>query len=425
MISPTAVGASACPSTTIGSLVSERGCVITGWGTALPPTIVSNTDLTSILDTSDEWIVERSGVHARRAATGPFVSPAPALNPPGGLGTTAALAIEAGRQALDSADTRPEEIGFLVVCTSTPDQVMPATSSTVAGVLGIAGGAVDLNAACAGFTYGLITAAGLLAAGSRKVLLIGAETMTRTLNWEDRTNAFLFGDGAGALVLEAVNGPGSLLGWDAGVDGTLVDLLYVDHGAGMVMRGQEVFRRAVRATVDSVNAALKNAGVGAEEIALFVPHQANQRIMEAIAGPRRDPERPDRLGDRLDRQHQFRLHPPGPRRGDRAGPTLLRGRGALRRLRCRHDLGLGGVALGSVTGGPSHSFATLRPWPQNNSGWPICSCAAWRMRVSPASSAFRARRTFASPKPCSGRPFATCWSAMSRRRRSWRRSTGV
>jgi 3-oxoacyl-[acyl-carrier-protein] synthase-3 len=116
------------------------------------------------------------------------------------------------------------------------------------------------------------------------VLLIGAETMTRTLNWQDRTNAFLFGDGAGALVLEAVSGPGSLLGWDAGVDGTLVDLLYVDHGDGMVMRGQEVFRRAVRATGDSVNAALKHAGVGAAEISLFIPHQANQRIMEAIAG---------------------------------------------------------------------------------------------------------------------------------------------
>jgi 3-oxoacyl-[acyl-carrier-protein] synthase III len=265
-------------------LVREHGGVITGWGTALPPTIVSNTDLTSILDTSNEWIVERSGVHTRRAATGPFVSPHPPLIPPGGLGTTASLAIEAGRRALDSAGTQAEEIDFLVLCTSTPDQVMPATSATVAGILGITGGAVDLNAACAGFTYGLITAAGLLAAGSRNVLLIGAETMTRTLNWQDRTNAFLFGDGAGALVLEAVSGPGSLLGWDAGVDGTLVDLLYVDHGDGMVMRGQEVFRRAVRATGDSVNAALKHAGVGAAEISLFIPHQANQRIMEAIAG---------------------------------------------------------------------------------------------------------------------------------------------
>jgi 3-oxoacyl-[acyl-carrier-protein] synthase-3 len=263
--------------------VSERGCVITGWGSALPSTVVTNTDLESMLDTSDEWIVERSGVRTRRAATGPFVSIDDPPHPPGGLGTTAALAIEAGQQALDSAHTSPDEIGFLVLCTTTPDQVMPATSSAVAGALGISGGAVDVNAACAGFTYGLITAAGVVATGARKVLLIGAETMTRTLNWEDRTNAFLFGDGAGAVVLEAVNGPGSLLGWDAGVDGTLVDLLYVDHGSGMIMKGREVFRRAVRATVDSANAALKQAGVHAEEITLFVPHQANQRIMEAIA----------------------------------------------------------------------------------------------------------------------------------------------
>jgi 3-oxoacyl-[acyl-carrier-protein] synthase III len=265
------------------ALVSERGATMTGWGTALPPTVVSNTDLVSILDTSDEWIVERSGVHNRRAASGPFVSPTPAPNPPGGLGTTAILAIEAGRQALDSAGVRPEEISFLVLCTSTPDQLMPATSSTVAGALGVTGGAIDLNAACAGFSYGMITAAGLLSAGAQKVLLIGAETMTRTLNWEDRTNAFLFGDGAGAVVLEAVSGPGSLLGWDVGVDGLLVDLLYVNHGSGMVMRGQEVFRRAVRATVDSAHTALRQAKVSADEITLFVPHQANQRIMEAIA----------------------------------------------------------------------------------------------------------------------------------------------
>ena len=265
------------------ALVNERGCVITGWGSALPPLIVTNADLVSILETSDEWIVERSGVRARRAATGPFVSPAPALIPPAGLGTTATLAIEAGRQALESAGAEAGEIGFLVLCTSTPDQVMPATSAAVAGALGITGGAVDVNAACAGFSYGLITAAGIVATGATKVLLIGADTMTRTLNWEDRTNAFLFGDGAGAVVLEAVDGPGSLLGWDVGVDGTLVELLYVDHGSGMVMRGQEVFRRAVRATVDSANAALRLAGVCAEEIVLFIPHQANQRIMEAIA----------------------------------------------------------------------------------------------------------------------------------------------
>jgi 3-oxoacyl-[acyl-carrier-protein] synthase III len=264
-------------------LVSERGCVITGWGSALPPTVITNTDLESTLDTSDAWIIERSGVRTRRAATGPFVAGEPPPHPPGGLGTTAGLAVEAGRQAMESAGVGGDEIGFVVLCTTTPDQVMPATSSAVAGALGITGGAVDVNAACAGFSYGLITAAGMLATGAERVLLIGAETMTRTLNWEDRTNAFLFGDGAGAVVLETTSGPGSLLGWDVGVDGTLVDLLYVDHGAGMVMRGQEVFRRAVRATVDSANAALRQAKLDAGAVTLFVPHQANQRIMEAIA----------------------------------------------------------------------------------------------------------------------------------------------
>jgi 3-oxoacyl-[acyl-carrier-protein] synthase-3 len=263
--------------------VSERGCVITGWGGALPSTVVTNSDLEKILDTSDAWIVERSGVRTRRAATGPFVSPAPPVHPPGGLGTTAALAIEAGRQALDSAGATADEIGLVLLCTSSPDQMMPATSSVVAGELGITGGAVDLNAACAGFTYGLVTAAGMLATGAQKVLLIGAETMSRVISWENRTNAFLFGDGAGALVIEAVDGPGSLLSWDLGVDGSLVDLLYADHGAGMEMRGQEVFRRAVRATVESATTALREAKVSPEEITLFVPHQANQRIMEAIA----------------------------------------------------------------------------------------------------------------------------------------------
>jgi 3-oxoacyl-[acyl-carrier-protein] synthase III len=172
---------------------------------------------------------------------------------------------------------------MLIVCTTTPDQQIPATSSAVAGALGINRGAVDLNAACAGFTYGLIMAAGLMAAGMDRILLIGAETMTRVTNWEDRTNAFLFGDGAAAVLLEAVDGPGSLLGWDLGVDGSLVELLYADHGDGMVMRGREVFRRAVRAVGDSALAALEAAAVDPQEISLFVPHQANQRIMDAVA----------------------------------------------------------------------------------------------------------------------------------------------
>lgn len=263
--------------------MSEHGCSITGWGSALPPTVVTNTDIESLLDTSDEWIIARSGIRSRRAATGPFVSPSARVHPLGGLGTTAELAIEAGQRALDSAATTADEISLLILCTTTPDQAIPATSSAVAGAVGIAGGAMDLNAACAGFTYGLVTAAALDSAGVGKVLLIGAETMTRVTNWEDRTNAFLFGDGAGAVVLDVVTGSGSLLGWDLGTDGALVELLYADHGSGMVMKGREIFRQAVRVTVDSAAAALKRSHVRADEIDLFVPHQANQRIMDAVA----------------------------------------------------------------------------------------------------------------------------------------------
>ncbi len=259
------------------------GAAITGWGTALPDRVVTNADLTSLFATSEEWIVERSGIRTRRAATGPFVSEPPPHHPEDGLGTTASLAVDAGRQALDCAGLGGSDIGLLLVCTTTPDQLMPASSAAASAALGIAGGAMDLNAACAGFTYGLVTAAGLVALGMERVLLIGSETLTRATNWSDRTNAFLFGDGAGAVVVEAVPGEGALLGWDLGVDGTQVGLLYADHGSGMAMRGQEVFRKAVRVTVDSARLSLERAKVTIGDVALFVPHQANIRIMDAVA----------------------------------------------------------------------------------------------------------------------------------------------
>jgi 3-oxoacyl-[acyl-carrier-protein] synthase III len=263
--------------------VIERGCVIAWWGTALPSAVVSNYEIESLIDTSDEWIVERSGIRTRRAAAGPFVSPPAPAHPSGGVGTTATLAVEAGRRALVSAGTRGKEISLLVLCTSSPDQAMPATSSAVAHQLGIGGGAMDLNAACAGFAYGLVTAAALVSSGVGNVLLVGAETMTRITNWEDRSSAFLFGDGAGAVVLKAVPGRGGLHGCDIGADGSLVESLYADHGSGMVMRGKEIFRQAVRVTTESANASLRRAEVDAGEIALFVPHQANRRIMDAVA----------------------------------------------------------------------------------------------------------------------------------------------
>jgi len=271
-------------------VTDSRGSAITGWGSGLPDRVVTNADLTTRFDTSDEWIVDRSGIRSRRIASGPFAESA---DPPvAGLGTTGVLAAAAGRDAMAMAGLSAQEIGMLVLCTSTPDQALPATSAAVAAALGITAGAMDLNAACAGFTFGLVTASGLVSAGADRVLLIGAETMTRIVDWDDRATAVLFADGAGAVVLEAVAGPGSLLGWDAGVDGTLQPLLYADHGSGIVMKGREVFRQAVRVTVESARLSLERAKVNPEDIALFVPHQANSRIMDAIA---------ERLGIPLDR----------------------------------------------------------------------------------------------------------------------------
>ncbi|MGH9060696.1 MAG: hypothetical protein ACRDZY_14470, partial [Acidimicrobiales bacterium] len=142
-------------------MATARGCTITGWGTALPPTVVTNADITTLFDTSDQWIRERSGIQSRRAAYGPFVDPPPLAHPEGGLGTTGGLSVESGRRALETAGLRGEDIDLLILCTTTPDQLIPASSAAVSAALGIAGGAMDLNAACAGFTYGLVTAAGL------------------------------------------------------------------------------------------------------------------------------------------------------------------------------------------------------------------------------------------------------------------------
>src|SRR5580658_7637246 len=249
--------------------MSGTGCAITGWASALPPTVVTNQDIMTLFDTSDQWIVERTGIRERRAADGPFVHPKPPASPPDGMGTTAQLAAEAGRGALEMAGLDGADIDLLVLCTTSPDQMVPATSSPLANALSIKGGGMDINAACAGFTYGLVAAAGFISTGAERVLLIGAETLTRITDWSDRSNAFLFGDGAGAVVVEAVPGEPSLLGWDIGVDGSLQPLFYSDHGGyGMRMRGQEVFRRAVRVTVDSATKSLERAKLTPSDVAL-------------------------------------------------------------------------------------------------------------------------------------------------------------
>jgi 3-oxoacyl-[acyl-carrier-protein] synthase III len=252
-----------------------RGAAITGWGTALPDRIVTNHELELTLDTNDAWITERTGIRERRVG-----------------GTTAGLSVEAGRQAIERAGLRPGDIDALVLATTTPDRAVPGTSATVQHALGLSCGAYDLNAACSGWVYGLVNAHGLIALGAEKVLVIGTDTLARITDWTDRNTAILFADGAGAAVLEAVDGHGQLLGWDLAADGSAEEALYAEVGGTLQMEGREVFRRAVRIMVDSATRSMAAAGVTADDLALVVPHQANIRIISASC---------ERLGIGLDR----------------------------------------------------------------------------------------------------------------------------
>lgn len=250
------------------------GMQILGWGTALPDKVVTNADLEQTLDTSDEWIVERSGIRERRVGE-----------------STAELAIGAGRAALENAGVDPASIDLMVLATTTPDETVPATSAAVHHALGLGGGALDLNAACSGFVYSLVVANGMLATGARRILVIGAETLSRITDWSDRNTAVLFGDGGGALVLERSADEGQLLGWDLGLDAEAREILLAPIGGYIQMDGREVFKRAVRVMVDSANRTLEQAKVRPDEVKLVVPHQANIRIIQAAC---------DRLG--IDRE---------------------------------------------------------------------------------------------------------------------------
>jgi 3-oxoacyl-[acyl-carrier-protein] synthase III len=241
-----------------------RGATIRSWGTALPEKVVTNHDLEATLDTSDEWIVERTGIRERRIG-----------------GTTAGLAIDAGREALERAGWDPSSVDLVILATTSPDQQVPASSATVQDELGLSCGAFDLNAACSGFVYALVAAHGFIDAGMSRILVIGAETLHRIVDWDDRGTAILFADGAGAVTVEAVDGPGELLGWDLGSDGSARHLLDADIGGFLHMEGREVFRRAVRVMVDSGRASLSRAGISVDDLALVVPHQANIRIIES------------------------------------------------------------------------------------------------------------------------------------------------
>jgi 3-oxoacyl-[acyl-carrier-protein] synthase-3 len=246
-------------------MTSTRGMAVTGLGTALPPTIVTNADLERTLDTSDVWITERTGIRERRVG-----------------GSTGDLAVEAARAALDDAGVDPASIDLLVLATETPDALMPATSAAVAGALGLRCGSFDLNAACAGFTYGLVIADQMVKGGLDRVLLIGADTMWSIVDQQDRNTAVLFGDGAGALVLEATaDESAGVVAWDAGTDGTQGDILACELGGTVRMDGRAVFKKAVRVIVDSCAAALEGAKLTGEDVDVFAPHQANLRIIDA------------------------------------------------------------------------------------------------------------------------------------------------
>ncbi|HEY5026757.1 MAG TPA: beta-ketoacyl-ACP synthase III [Acidimicrobiales bacterium] len=246
--------------------MSPTGAVITGWGSALPDTVVTNAQLEARLDTTDEWIVTRSGIRERRIG-----------------GTVSSLATDAGRRALECAGLAPDQVDLLVLATCTPDLAVPATSAAVHYALGLSGGAFDVNAACAGFVYALVAAHGAVSSGAaHRVLLVGADCVSLLTDPDDRATAVLFADGAAAVVLEASDLDG-LLAVDLGVDGSAHDLLTCAHGGYMQMEGKEVFRRAVRITVDSATNALERAKLTPDDVALFVPHQANLRIIEAAA----------------------------------------------------------------------------------------------------------------------------------------------
>ncbi|MEE3044551.1 MAG: beta-ketoacyl-ACP synthase III [Pseudomonadota bacterium] len=255
---------------------------IIGCGSYLPANVVTNDDLAKRVDTSDEWIVARTGIRQRHiAADGE---------------TTSDLAYEAAIKAMDHAGVTAEDIDLIIVATATPDNTFPATATKVQNRLGVTGFAFDVQAVCSGFVYGLTTADMYIRSGQAKTaLVIGAETFSRILDWEDRRTCVLFGDGAGAVVVQAVEGAGTID--DQGIlasrlhsDGSKYELLYVDGGPSATqtvghlrMEGKEVFRHAVTNLAGVIREVLADTGIDASEIDWLVPHQANRRILDSTA----------------------------------------------------------------------------------------------------------------------------------------------
>ncbi|MCA1297208.1 beta-ketoacyl-ACP synthase III [Stappia indica] len=263
--------------------MTVKRSVVLGTGSYLPERRLSNRDLAKMVDTSDEWIVQRTGIHARHiAAEGEM---------------TSHLALAAARNALDAAGVSADSIDMIILATATPDNTFPATAVTVQAELGLTTGfAFDVHAVCSGFVYAMTTADAYLRGGlAKRALVIGAETFSRILDWNDRTTCVLFGDGAGAVVLEAVEAEGTnadrgILSSHLRSDGRHKEKLFVDGGPSSTqtvghlrMQGREVFRHAVSMITDVVEDAFAATGTSAEDLDWFVPHQANRRIIDASA----------------------------------------------------------------------------------------------------------------------------------------------
>jgi 3-oxoacyl-[acyl-carrier-protein] synthase III len=266
---------------------ARRGAAISGVGVFLPPDEVSNHDLSKRLDTSDEWIAQRTGIRCRRVAT-------PGLS-------SSDLGIPAARAALEDAGLDPGQVDLVICATISPDQLMPATAARVALEAGaVNAGACDLSAGCTGFVYALALAAGSVASGIHEhVLVVGAEVISSVLDWEDRSTAVLFGDAAGAVVVSPAVSVPRILGFDLGNDGSGASLLSIPAGGSRMpasgatvegrqhflqMKGKDVYRFATRFVPASGRRVLKQCGRSVSEVDLMVPHQANLRIIEGAAG---------------------------------------------------------------------------------------------------------------------------------------------
>lgn len=267
---------------------------IVGWGKYAPEKVLTNFDLEKMVDTSNDWIVQRTGIEQRHIAEDGE--------------TTATMAVAAARRALEVAGITPADLGLIVVCTSTPDYFMPAVSSTVQGMLGADCPAFTVSTGCTGFVYGLVTAHQYVATGAFKyVLVIGVELISRFIDWTDRDTCVLFGDGAGAVVLGSSSEPGGVLAFDLGSDGEKGMCLRVEGGGSAIpfsqqvleqkqnyiqMNGRAVFKFATRILPHSTQALVGKANLSVNDIDLLIPHQANRRIIDmAVRSMKFDPQK--------------------------------------------------------------------------------------------------------------------------------------